>query len=641
MTKHVFRRILLLITLYVCIIFGIFALQFTKASLFSRTIGDLQVTAAQESSSSGISQPALPLHAAVYGVDFFLDDKTSVLAYTSENNAEPLTVTAFSSDSNSFVISFTDGSSITFSPERRGDIRVLEIHASIPEKYKSIALPFKLGRSARVEKNGSLTLIRSGKETHAFSGNTFKYNESVDIQRLIIDITSPTVYYQTWLPAKGLNLESLALLPGASEEQYRTYRDRFAAAALPELRHSVVSGAVNEKIATAYIAEMGRNGMYQMGIDTIPESFKSSSSRTYLSCPFLNTLERSWQSMTALDREERSLLSRRFTENNPLVFEFPRLVPFLIDRGSAVFLDDIVRVATTIDLSRLTPLQAAGLLEVMQDMIIYSPSRAEKVQLLAETCERIIREGLLRVQDNLYVLSADGTIEAQTTLRVSQLLMRYGKSDSSNKQWYSAGVLLFTTLLSRAENYASIPAVFEVASSASSSTDPVPVAGKILPTEDAYPLVMTGSAWYPRAISLAREDSAGVWAWTASRAISVSRNPDGGVRFVVQFPRGQTHYMVMSGIKPFSKIQLYGMDFRTDPRFESYNSSGYRYNAETETLYLKMRHKEEYEDIVIYYGIPQREPEPKEADEDVSVLADREEAAASNNSDTLSGLTEQ
>lgn len=68
------------------------------------------------------------------------------------------------------------------------------------------------------------------------------------------------------------------------------------------------------------------------------------------------------------------------------------------------------------------------------------------------------------------------------------------------------------------------------------------------------------------------------------------------------------------------------MDFRADPRFESYNSSGYRYNAETETLYLKMRHKQEYEDIVIYYGKPQIEPELENPDGDLSSLdgADRD-----------------
>jgi hypothetical protein len=76
------------------------------------------------------------------------------------------------------------------------------------------------------------------------------------------------------------------------------------------------------------------------------------------------------------------------------------------------------------------------------------------------------------------------------------------------------------------------------------------------------------------------------------------------MRITASFPQGDTHYMVIKGIKPFGRIQIYGMDFRTDPRFETYNSSGYRYEAETETLFLKMRHKAEYEDVVIWFTPP-------------------------------------
>ena len=74
------------------------------------------------------------------------------------------------------------------------------------------------------------------------------------------------------------------------------------------------------------------------------------------------------------------------------------------------------------------------------------------------------------------------------------------------------------------------------------------------------------------------------------------------MRISVGFPQGDTHYMVFKGIKPFDRIQIYGMEFHTDPRFETYNSSGYRYDAATETLYLKMRHKTEYEDVVLWFS---------------------------------------
>lgn len=610
MTKNVSRRILFLIALYVCLIFGIFAVQFTKDALFSRTIGDLVVTASQEPSETGVSQPVMPVHAAIYGIHFFIDPDTPVIAYTGNNTPIELEVTAISSDENTFALSFADGTRIAFSPERRGDIRALKISVTLSEQYETISIPFKTARSARIEQEGSVTVIRADKQRFAFTGNTFQPDCSAPVQRLMVEASMPTVYYQTWLPAKGLNLDALAHNPAAADDAYHAARDRFAAAALPLFRRTLTSGALNERIVTAYIAEMGRIGMYQTAVDAVPEAFRRSSARTYLSCPFLNTLEVSWQSMIALDREERSELSRQLTENNPKAFEFPRLVPFLIDRGSAIFLDDIVRVASAIDLATLTPLQAAGLIEIMQDMAVYSPGRSESLLLMAETCERILKESLIQAQDKLYVVSRENTIDVRSSLRIGQILRRYGTRPGTAAHWFHAGNLLMTTLLAHTDAGSGLPLNLVPATPGESAALPVPADDRMLPPEDVYPLVMNDSSWYPRAVSLSREAGSGIWAWTAARSISVSKTPDGAVRYTVRFPRGQTHYMVLSGIDPFTRIQLYGMDFRTDPRFESYNSSGYRYNAATRTLYLKMLHRNEAEDIVIYHGTPAAEETP-------------------------------
>ena len=55
------------------------------------------------------------------------------------------------------------------------------------------------------------------------------------------------------------------------------------------------------------------------------------------------------------------------------------------------------------------------------------------------------------------------------------------------------------------------------------------------------------------------------------------------------------------------------MAFRTDPRFETYNSSGYVYKKTTETLLLKSRHKTQYEKVRLVYqeAKPEEKTEPK------------------------------
>ena len=81
---------------------------------------------------------------------------------------------------------------------------------------------------------------------------------------------------------------------------------------------------------------------------------------------------------------------------------------------------------------------------------------------------------------------------------------------------------------------------------------------------------------------------------------------------------------------------MYGIPFRSDARFEMYNSSGYAYNAGSKTLYLKMRHKSEYETIRLSLGsAPQesasvRPAQPASGSNTTTGAAPPTEAASSN-----------
>ena len=72
----------------------------------------------------------------------------------------------------------------------------------------------------------------------------------------------------------------------------------------------------------------------------------------------------------------------------------------------------------------------------------------------------------------------------------------------------------------------------------------------------------------------------------------------------IDFPLSYTHYLIINGIDQFQQIYIYDMAFRTDPRFESYNSSGYVYKKSTNTLLLKSRHKSEFETVRLVYRQP-------------------------------------
>ncbi len=604
MMKYLSRRILVLTALYVVIIFGIFALQFTNGNAFSQAIGSMMVSGTMENDSSGTSRPVLPLHISVNGIDFFLDDQNSLIAFTSEKTAVRLKVTGFIKEESRFTVNFTDNVSVSFASVKRANADIITILGTLPEKYPKVVFPYKTTRSARVEKKESLSLINTGKKQYVFTGASIEPLLSGGARALSILRASPVVYYQTYIPAKGLLIEDLLSLPAASDLAYKKAVEQFAASSLVVFKQSIASGSFSEPLVESYIAEMGRIGMYRSAIESIPEVYRNGSGRTWQTVTFLDNLEKTYAGLIAREREDRLDLSRKISENNPAVFEFPSLIPYLLDRGSSILLKDLARFASVIDISAITAREAAGILEAAMDLSVYLPKEENALLPLAEACERKLKTSLVRINDDLYTSDDGKTIDTLSDLEIGPILIRYGSRFADKAVWKSVGNLLVTSMVSFTGGKAALPSGFSLAGGASAGeySGIVAKSDAVLDLPSVYPVLVSGNTWYPHALSLSAQAGPGVWAWTSAQSIKVTRSADNIMKITTQFPQGETHYMILRGIKSFYRILIYGIDFRTDPRFESYNSSGYVYNEQTETLYLKMRHKAEFEDVLIYTG---------------------------------------
>lgn len=604
MIKYLSRRILLLTALYVCILFGIFALQFTNGNAFSLSIGAMMVTGTIETDNSKPPRPLLPLHISANGLDFFLDEQNPLKAYTADNTAVLLSVTSINQEKDRFTINFTENVNITFTSEKRADADIITISAGIPLKYQKVVFPYKLTRSARVEQKDTLTLISTGKKQFLFTGISVQSGAGNMVRSLPLLASAPLVYYQTYIPAKGMLVDDLLSLPGASETAYSTVVEKFASNARASFKDSVSSGALSEPLIAAYIAEMGRIGMYRSAVESIPETWKNGSGRTYLTNTFLANLEKTYSGLMVKERDERSDISRKLMENNPSVFEYSCLVPSLVDRGSFILLKDISRLGSVLDISTLSARQAAGILEAMMDFGIYAPGEANSLLSLSDACERKIKASLVRIHNDLYISDDGKTVNTLESLQMAPILIRYGTTFGEKAGWRAVGRLLVSSMVSFAGEKAVIPARFTLAGGEGidKKTGIVAKPEQIISASVLYPVLVSGNTWYPHELSLSTQAGPGVWAWTSAQSVTITKIAEGQMKITTRFPQGETHYMVLRGIKPFYRIVIYGIDFRTDARFETYNSSGYVYNEQTETLYLKMRHKAEYEDILLYSG---------------------------------------
>lgn len=603
MFRHVPRRIVLLSLVYIIIILGIVMLQFTNSQGFSLSLGSMRVSGACSLDAQGQKTPSLPIHIGINGLDFFLNSNNQLKLYDSRNEEIIASLERVEIIEQTFIFYFNHDVVVSFSSEKRGDLDITTISAKIPAFYEKLHFPCNTSKNSFVEERGNKIYVISNNKEFVFMHATSLENINSKQQVLSINSHAPIEKLQTWIPVKAFDLALLSKDAKSITNEFNVAVETFATKALAIFRKSVSKEPFNEQVVAGLFAELGRQGMYASAMGLIPESYQTNPSlRSWKTNTFLNNLEQTWSGFMVKEREERALVSKLISEKNIKVFEFPSLASFLIDRGSAILISDLNIMAEKIDVSQLNALQAAGILELIAELHKLPNYESKNIMALEDSSKRIISSCLTAISSDLFISMDGEKIDSLSSFKIARSLITYGNSFNSENNWTLAGYKLINSLLLQIDSNASLPASFEFVSSQRGG-DFVGInatsSSQISPS-DLYPLIVNTS-WYPHVESFAVQGFPGVWAWTSAQSITITQSSKDKILIRTKFPLGQTHHMVIKGIKPFTSIQIYGLDFRTDPRFESYNSSGYRYDSNTQTLYLKMRHKAEYEDVLLNY----------------------------------------
>jgi hypothetical protein len=249
--------------------------------------------------------------------------------------------------------------------------------------------------------------------------------------------------------------------------------------------------------------------------------------------------------------------------------------------------------------------QSAGFLEGNLDWERIRPERDNPYDRFLDQAFYVAGDSLKKDPFTGAVLAFSGN-EADTELN-----LRLGSSLSrlTDETRQALGRSIVLSVLSLADDAGSAPRIMVQDDSGGFSEKPG--AGR-LSSARMYRICRTesGSEYYARAQSLASNETSatGLWAWTAASSVSAVQRP-GMTDITVSFPAGETHYMMIRGLRPFAVLQLYGIDYPSDPQFERYDSSGWVYSPQEQTLLLKMKHRSSIERIrIIYNAVPVSEP---------------------------------
>ncbi|MDR2070331.1 MAG: hypothetical protein LBP81_02795, partial [Treponema sp.] len=602
MKRFFFPRMVGLIFLYLGIFVALVMIQFTKQRGFIRHIGDMTVsgqygespirTADVGGEAPGADYPlAGDITVSFGGMEFLLHDggKFSFLRYAGGmDSILPQTMSVYGSSAS---FGFAGGTRLIFDALNAGDSGEpeLRITGQFGEEYAGLELPYRFQRTSRIrDAGGGQFIVMAEGISYRFDSSRLNSDRKV----VILNTDEAIAYYRAVPEPPVVEQKEIAfddfILPAARNEVlYNEAVNHWRDEAYSLWSRSVRT-TDNEALIAAYVGESIGRGVYQEAMAGIPSAFLRRASWTYTSSVYLGRLDIGLRSLSSFDRDAVARLSSLIAAGSKDFFLESHAVEFCGLRGYDQILDGIAELARSLDPASLSPDLIPGILESYTEWGIYrSPDNNPFEGLVASACQ-ILYDGIKENAAGNRVLYFDGSrADTEYNFRLGLALDRYGRS-SGREEWGALGRSLVISILSLTEN-GSFPAGFAI-SEEETGGNPKVLDADLIPDRARVDFLtlyrLFPGPTYPHAVRIGVL-AGNVWAWTASDSVTVSQK-NNIVDIAVSFPVGETHYMLIRGLRPFVKIQIYGIDYRTDPRFEYYDAAGWTFSSSEQTLLLKL-----------------------------------------------------
>lgn len=621
MFNHPFRKSFGLIVLYSLIIIGIFVLQFRNESAVSKSIGLLSYSYAQSQDENGQISLKNTLQISFKGISFSADEVSpaKILVDNTEKNLTLVSITQETPLSVTFNFSDDESSltSLTFSVSGTDSSAALSLNAKLPKNADGIYLNYKPTSGFSVTEATKTRLVLNSKNlTYAFTA------AKIDDKKIYLSAKNSNSYYVAYDPSvefsfSNLDSEMIIMQKSTYDANLSEVREMLVS----QVRESLKTNQnLSEKSVVAYVAELAVQGRYNEAINSVPDSFKKGNKRTYLSAPYFNSLDSMYSTLEMHNQNLAEVLKNSLDSSSLSVFSLEDFADYINILGNTSEVSKILSLPDTLlendsTAEQVKLSQASGILSTYLKLAALHSSLADKLLAAAQKSLKIIESCCTLTDSTLTLHEKDNTVSNYLALSTGISLVRWGEFNNA-EEYSQAGYAIINSILS------------------GSSLDTVTLA-------DVYPILFT-NPYYPHYRVLSRTSSETIWAWTCSPSISYSMR-DNLATISLNFPKGETNYAFICGIAPFMEIEIYGLAFHSDPRFESYNSSGFIYKAPKHALLLKSRHKLENEIVRLSYRQSQKpaKPQPKAEEPRTEQAHAGEEQQSAPNGQTENVSTEQ
>lgn len=581
MNIRIIRKAISLLIVDVIIIIGIFVLQFRTDSSIIEKIGNLQFTFSQTEDAEKGMIPQNKFRLTYNGINFYFDNQNPVTAVKSDETKSPLTLVSWQkNDDLSYTLNFTDDVKVTFKLDSIEENASLFVDSEIPAQIKSIFLPFNYSSNIKVQQQENNSLVLNNKK------DSWELEaDSVESGLFALSNQKSQGFYSIYQEEKKFTFDLLNDSPLADLSLFQKNIAALKTNLISSYKSNTNNANISEQVIVSYIAAQAEKGNYSVAIEEIPSNLKKSSQRTYLSAPYFNTLSDMNELLEKSISDYESKISANVNADSLDIFTIHNISNYMVVHSKPNDVKALLENSSTKDLTNASISQVSGILQVYVNLVDLMPSYAKILEPILPSCIEKITQACSYDNGKL-TISENGTfLSVMQAVEIGFAVMRYG-IQINNDSLQNAGYVLVNSYLS--EN---------------SSFD-------LRTLANLYPIIAYDNWYYPHLQIINKNSDDLMWAWTCARTISYDKESDDILNLTIDFPEGYTHYVIIKGIPHFSTIYIYDMAFRTDPRFETYNSSGYVYKQKSKTLLLKSRHKTRKENIRFDF----KEPEKKKSD---------------------------
>lgn len=606
MSKHPIRKFIGLSVLYSLIILGIFLLQFRSETAVSQSFGGLRLQLVETQSESQQKKLKNTFQSTFKGLNLFADDQNPALMTKTDGTTQEIKLQSWQQlDESNFILNFDQDIALQFSVRGEGANDFLSLEAQLPEDIASIALSYKPTSGYLVTDQTARSVIISSKnQQYEISA------AEITPVHLVLSDKEQLATYSIFDPLHAFEFSMTSSMPLSAETTFAETISKFKGDFI-QLASQSLTETSTEQLIVAYIAAMAENRQYKEAINKIPSSLKTGSRRTYLSAPYFNTLVSMNTSLVRHMENRASMITYAIEQRSLDIFTIQDLAEILCTMEGKDAVGKLLEMPARMTDFNPTIAQAAGIINTYTRLNSLNKNLAQMLQPVLESCLVAISEAC-SIENNIIRLEEnEASLPILDSISVGMALVTYGQL-TGNTDYKATGNLIVNSYITP-----------EVSSNLYIMTE-------------LYPIVVPNNPYYPHIDIIANAANSGnnkpIWAWTIARDIGFTKNSSGDVTLTIDFPQGETNHSIINGVKPFRRIDIYDIAFRTDPKFESYNSSGYVYNAETQTMFLKSLHKVQRETIKLYYSAesttasqpaPQEEPVAETVAEETPVSNSR------------------